>query len=182
MRRAHGTLTPKQERFVQEYLIDLNATQAAIRAGYSTRTAASIGAENLIKPEIAQAITQGQARFAKEAKVTAKMVIAEMARIGFANMRDYLDLSDPEHPTVDLSKITPEQASAIAETRVERRGLHWRTTIKLHDKLNALVNLGKHFGLFSERHLLGGLDGGEIKERKFFEIVFVKPTQRKDEL
>jgi Terminase small subunit len=76
--------------------------------------------------------------------VTAKKVIAEMVRIGFANMQDYLDLSDPENPTVDLSKITPEQASVIAETRVERKGLQLRVTIKLHDKLNALVNLGKH--------------------------------------
>ena len=55
--------------------------------------------------------------------MTAKKVIAEMARIGFDNMQDYLDLSDPEKPTIDLSKITPKQASVIAETRVERKGL-----------------------------------------------------------
>jgi hypothetical protein len=59
----------------------------------------------------------------------------------------------------------------IAETRVERRGLQRRVTIKLHDKLNALVNLGKHLGLFSERHLLGGLDGGEIKHHLVVEFV-----------
>ena len=50
-------------------------------------------------------------------------------------------------------------------------------TIKLHDKLNALVNLGKHLGLFSERHLLGGLDGGEIKQTQHMEIEFVKSTR-----
>jgi phage terminase small subunit len=169
-------LMPKQERFVQEYLVDLNATQAAIRAGYSKKTAASIGAENLIKPEIAVAITKGKAELAKETGVTAKNVIAEMARVGFANMQDYLDLSDPENPTIDLSKITPEQASTIAETRVERKGIQRRVTIKLHDKLNALVNLGKHLGLFSDKHLHGGLDGGPIQHRT--ELVFVGPTKK----
>lgn len=54
-------LTPKQARFVDEYLIDLNATQAAIRAGYSERTAQQIGAENLTKPVVAEAITERQA-------------------------------------------------------------------------------------------------------------------------
>jgi len=105
-----------------------------------------------------------------------------MARIGFANMHDYLDLTDPENPTIDLSKITPEQASVIAETRVERKGLQRRVTIKLHDKLNALVNLGKHLGLFNERHEHAGPDGEPIKHRNFVEIVFVEPTKRKDEL
>ena len=110
------------------------------------------------------------------AGVTAKKVIDEMAMIGFSNMQDYLDLSDPENPTIDLSKITSEQASVIAETRVERRGLQRRVTIKLRDKLNALVNLGKHLGLFSEKHLHGGLDGGPIQHRT--ELVFVEPTKR----
>jgi phage terminase small subunit len=93
---------------------------------------------------VSKAIVKGKQALAEKAGVTAKKVIAEMARIGFANMQDYLDLSDPENPTIDLSKITPEQASVIAETRVERKGLQRRVTIKLHDKLNALVNLGKH--------------------------------------
>ena len=101
---------------------------------------------------VSKAIVKGKQALAEKAGVTAKKVIAEMARIGFANMQDYLDLSAPENPTIDLSKITPEQASVIAETRVERKGLQRRVTIKLHDKPNALVNLGKHLGLFKERH------------------------------
>lgn len=172
-----GELTPKQERFVQEYLIDLNATQAAIRAGYSKKTAAAIGAENLIKPYLGEAIAERKAQLAKKAGVTAEQIVSEMANIGFSNMQNYLDLSDPENPTIDLSKITPQQASAIAETRVERRGLQRRVTIKLHDKLNALVNLGKHLGLFSERHLLGGLGGREVKRVQHVKVEFVKSTR-----
>ncbi len=63
-------LTPKQERFVAEYLIDLNATQAAIRAGYSVKTAKEIGAENLTKPAVKAAIDARIDQRAAEAKIT----------------------------------------------------------------------------------------------------------------
>ena len=68
-------LTPKQRRFVDEYLVDLNATQAARRAGYSERTAAAIGAENLRKPQIAAAIEQAQGARSERARVTQDMVL-----------------------------------------------------------------------------------------------------------
>ena len=68
-------LTPKQQRFVDEYLIDLNATQAAIRAGYSEKTAYSIGDENLKKPEIKKAIEQAQKERQKRTLVTQDDVI-----------------------------------------------------------------------------------------------------------
>jgi hypothetical protein len=58
-----------------------------------------------------------------------------------------------------------------------KRVIERRVKIKLHDKLNALVNLGKHLGLFSERHLLGGLDGGEIKHTQHMKVEFVKSTR-----
>lgn len=70
-----ANLTPKQQRFVEEYLIDLNATQAAIRAGYSEKTAAVIGAENLIKPNIAKAIQEAQEKLSNKAQVTIEMVV-----------------------------------------------------------------------------------------------------------
>ena len=70
-----ANLTPKQQRFVEEYLIDLNATQSAIRAGYSEKTAAVIGAENLIKPNIAKAITEAQEKLSNKAQITVEMVV-----------------------------------------------------------------------------------------------------------
>ena len=124
--------------------MDVNVTQAAIRAGYIQKTAQDQSSGLLSNVMVSKAIVKGKQALAEKAGVTAKKVIAEIARIGFANMHDYLDLTDPENPTIDLSKITPEQASVIAETRVERKGLQRRVTIKLHDKVNALVNLGKH--------------------------------------
>ncbi len=74
---ANGKLRPKQERFISEYLIDLNATQAAIRAGYSAHTAKSIGQENLTKPAIASAIAAAQNKAAEKAGVTLDWLLEE---------------------------------------------------------------------------------------------------------
>ena len=70
-----ANLTPKQQRFVEEYLIDLNATQAAIRAGYSEKTAKEIGSENLTKPNIAKVIAEAQEKLSNKAQVTVEMVV-----------------------------------------------------------------------------------------------------------
>src|SRR5690606_36988425 len=70
-----ANLTPKQQRFVEEYLIDLNATQAAIRAGYSEKTAYSVGHENLKKPEIQKAIEEAQSKLSNKTQVTVEMVV-----------------------------------------------------------------------------------------------------------
>lgn len=118
-------LTPKQARFVAEYLVDLNATQAAIRAGYSLKTAYSIGNENLKKPEIAAAIAERQSKIEAATGVTVEKVInalwTEATRTG-------------------------EEASHAA-------------------RVAALAHLGKHLGMFVERHEHTGRDGGPIETR-----------------
>ncbi len=70
-----ANLTPKQQRFVEEYLIDLNATQAAIRAGYSEKTAKEIGSENLTKPNIAKAIQEAQESLSNKTQLTVDMIV-----------------------------------------------------------------------------------------------------------
>ncbi len=72
------SMTPKQQAFVAEYLVDLNATQAAIRAGYSKRTASETGYENLRKPHIAAAITAGQAQRAARTEITQDYVLTSI--------------------------------------------------------------------------------------------------------
>lgn len=152
---SKGSLTPKQERFIAEYLIDLNATQAAIRAGYSQKTAGSIGQENLKKPEIAAAIAAKQKRLADKYEVTAERVIRELALIGFANMLDYVRVDSDGLARVDLSAVDRDQAAAIHEIKVESvvgSGDEPKTvekvTFKLADKRAALVDLGRHLSLF----------------------------------
>ncbi len=82
-----ANLTPKQQRFVEEYLIDLNATQAAIRAGYSEKTAQEIGSENLSKPMVAKAIAEAQEKLSNKAQVTVEMVVNGLLK----EAQDYAD-------------------------------------------------------------------------------------------
>ena len=82
-----ANLTPKQQRFVEEYLIDLNATQSAIRAGYSEKTAYSVGHENLKKPEIQKAIVEAQESLSSKTQLTVDMVVQGLLK----EAQDYAD-------------------------------------------------------------------------------------------
>lgn len=84
-------LTMKQRLFVAEYLRDLNATAAAVRAGYSRRTARQMAAENLTKPDIAQAIAEAMERRAEAAHIDAVRIVQELGRVGFSNIADLFD-------------------------------------------------------------------------------------------
>lgn len=158
-------LRGKQQRFVDEYLVDRNATQAAIRAGYSAKTAYSIGEENLRKPEVKKAIEIGEVEIAERTKITQDMVMKELAKIGFSNMLDYITITDGGDPVTDFSALTPDQAAAINEITVEEytegRGDDARnvkrTKFKLSDKRSALVDMGKHLGMFKD-HLVHSND------------------------
>ena len=176
--RKKDQLTAKQQRFVEEYLIDLNATQAAIRAGYSKKTAGAIGVENLKKPLIAAAISEGRRKQAERTEITADKVLAEPALLGFANMRDYIRISKDGEPYIDLSELTREQAAAISEVAVDdyvdKRGENAREVkkvrLKFHDKKGALVEIGKHLGMFTEK----------VEHRVLGPLVIVKQGKKKN--
>ncbi|MFW1952197.1 terminase small subunit [Acinetobacter beijerinckii] len=158
-------LRGKQQRFVDEYLVDRNATQAAIRAGYSAKTAYSIGEENLRKPEVKKAIELGEAEIAERTKITQDKVMKELEKIGFSNMLDYITITNGGDPVTDFSALTRDQAAAISEIVVEEytegRGDEARnvkrTKFKLSDKRSALVDMGKHLGMFKD-HLVHSND------------------------
>lgn len=171
---AQPALTPRQQRFVDEYLVDLNATQAAIRAGYSAKTAAEIGCENLSKPQIAAALKAAKDARAAQTGVTAQRVVAELAKIGFADIRNIVrwggavPLVDPESDEVrvvngvalvDSMDLTADQAAAIAEVSQSKGGT---LRIKLHDKQAALVSLGRHLGIFTDKQEVTGKDGAPL--------------------
>ncbi len=84
-------LTEKQKRFVAEYLVDLNATQAAIRAGYSEKTAGSVGNENLKKPEIREALQKAIKDRESRTEITQDQVLGELRKVAFAKAADYTD-------------------------------------------------------------------------------------------
>ena len=117
-------LTPKQARFVQEYLIDLNAAQAAIRAGYSAKTARVIGHENLTKPDIAAAIEKAMAERAERTRLTADWVVDELRKIAGANMADYMKSTPEGDPYLDFSALrlaTVATATSASSAPVKKR-------------------------------------------------------------
>jgi phage terminase small subunit len=169
--KGGGVVNSKQERFVQEYIIDLNATQAAIRAGYKPKTAYSTGSENLKKPEIQTAIAKAEAERSARTQITADRVLQELAKLAFANMADYMRVGPNGDPVCDFSKLTRDQAAALVEVTVEDfldgRGDNTREVrrikFKLADKKGALVDIGKHLGMFVDRTEITGKEGGPVE-------------------
>lgn len=205
-------MTPKQARFVEEYLIDLNATQAAIRAGYSAKTAHSIGEENLRKPEIAATLASRQAARSIRTEITQDRVLEELWAIATADPNDLVqfrrgacpkcwsigpDVEEELEPqghggslkrarnaavlvidqdpnpgceqcggegvgrawVADTRKLTGAARRLYAGVKVTKDGLE----VKMHDQAAALVNVGRHLGMFKDRVEHTGRDGGPIE-------------------
>lgn len=146
-------MTKKQKRFVEEYLIDLNATQAAIRAGYSPDSAKEIGSENLTKPDIAKAVDQAIAERSRRTGVNADRVVRELAKIAFVNAGEVVDLDT----ALLMDKISDDDMAAIQSVKVKTFGEDGiEREVKLADKLKALELLGKHLGLFKDKVEING--------------------------
>lgn len=147
-------LSPKQEQFVTEYLVDLNATQAAIRAGYSPKTAYSMGQRLLKKVEMQKAIQEARIRQQKRTEITADRVLKEYARIAFFDPRGlFMDNGKP----LDINELDSDTAAALAGLDVmeeytgygeSRVFIGYTKKYKIADKLRALDALAKHLGLF----------------------------------
>lgn len=156
-------LRGKQERFVQEYLIDRNATAAAIRAGYSRKTARAIGAENLTKPNIAAEIEKRSKRLVSKLEITQERVRQELAAIAFANGTDFAIITHNGLVRLTPTEDVPEEKrKAVASIKEGQYG----TEIKLHDKVRALELLGKDLGMFG-----GGNTPTNEQENNIFEVI-----------
>ena len=144
-------LTEKQRRFVDEYLIDLNATQAAIRAGYSVKTAREQASQNLTKLNIQQAISEKMAERSKRTGVNQDRIVMELAKIAFVNAADVIDSDDA---TIKAG-ATADDTAAIQSVKVKviptKEGEGVEREIRLNDKLKALELLGKHLGMWNDK-------------------------------
>jgi phage terminase small subunit len=156
-------LTAKAMRFGEEYIIDLNATQAAIRAGYSEKTAYSIGQENLKKPEIQEYIQKLMEERSKRTEITADLVLKEYAKLGLADIKNYLsyktvmtkvgtdedgqDIFDYA-PIIDLKDSEEVDGAPISEVSISKDGTF---KFKFHDKKGALDSMAKHLGMFTDK-------------------------------
>lgn len=141
-------LTPKQQRFVEEYMIDLNATQAAIRAGYSEKTAYAVGHENLKKTEIAKALSAARGERSQRTEITADYVLSTI-----------LETVERCKQAVPVTDKTGKQV--VVET--EDGELVPAYTFDSKAVLRGCELLGKHLALFTDKHELTGKDGGPVE-------------------
>lgn len=172
-----GGLSPKEKRFVEEYLIDLNATKAAERAGAPSNSAKQRGYELLQKPDVAAAIEEAQRARSDRTKVTQDMVLQELARVAFASLADVTNwgvkevaigyddegrrlaaedigmavkveyVPQPFVEPVDRDELMPEVRAAVAEVSLGREGFK----IKMHDKIGALDKIARHLGMYKDK-------------------------------
>ena len=146
-------VTDKQRAFIQEYILDYNATQAAIRAGYSTRTAKEQGARLLSNVNVSDELQKEVAKRSVRTGITADRVIQELARIALVNPADINNMDDSARD--DTAAINGYKV----RTYTDKDGIiKTETDIKLCDKIRALELLGKHIGIFTDTlNLSGGI-------------------------
>lgn len=170
--------TAKQRAFVAEYLVDLNGTQAALRAGYSATSARQLASETLSKPYIAEAIDDA---LQKRGGATRTRIVDELAKVAFADIRKAVEwhgdlVREKDNPDggdvlvikeifsnhvrlLDSAQLDGDTAAAIAEVKQSPTG---GLSIKFHDKLAALDKLGRALNLFKERVEITGKDGSPL--------------------
>lgn len=163
-------LSDKRARFVQEYLLDLNGTKAAIRAGYSAKTAPQAANQLLNRTDIQVALQEAMQARSKRTEITQDMVLQELAKIGFSDIRRVVrwgpvaPVTEGETDYISAVQLIPsddiddDTAGAISEVAEGRDGVK----VKLHDKRAALVDIGKHLGMFKNSMELTGPDGAPL--------------------
>lgn len=149
-------LTPKQATFVSEYLIDLNATQAAIRAGYSANTAQEQSSRLLSNVMVAAAIEKAMEARSARTEITADRVLRELGKIGFSDIRKLFTPGGNLLPVSDLDDDAAACLSSIEITTRKVRGgdddeVEDVSKVRLWDKRAALVDIGKHLGMFTDK-------------------------------
>jgi phage terminase small subunit len=172
---AKAEISPKARLFIQEYLVDLNGTKAAIRAGYAKSGARQEGARLLAKAVIQEEIAVARGKMAQRIEVTQDMVMRELARIGFADPRTLFDdagrlrllhtLSADEAACLASVEVVTRTLAAAGDAPAEVERTH---KVKMWDKVNALTQMGRKLGMFIDRHqhrfvqALEDMDEGEL--------------------
>ena len=153
-------LTEKQRIFCHEYVVDWNASRAAIAAGYSKKTAYSIGGENLKKPELKSYIEYIQKDLAKLAGVSALKNIQELSKLAYTNLSDF---KDGWMTQKDFNELSDEKKAALSEIQYTTRkygedGTENIVKFKMHDKIKAIDMINKMLGFNSAQKIQHGND------------------------
>ena len=140
-------LTAKQQRFCDEYLIDLNATQAAIRAGYSPKTACEQASRLLANVKVQEVIAVEMARRSKRTGINQDRVLMEIAKMAFVNIDDVIDLN-----TAQVKQTaTKEDLACIQSVKIKPTEFGTEREIRICDKKSNLELLGRHLGMFKDK-------------------------------
>lgn len=139
-------LTKKQKLFVEEYLIDLNATQAAIRAGYSEKRASEMGYQLLQKTTVSEEIQKRMKDRQQRTEITQDRVLQELEKIGFADVTDFVTIRGGMVQIKSTAEMPADKIGAIAGIKEGANGIE----IKLNDKGKALELIGRHLGMFKD--------------------------------
>ena len=163
-------MNQKQKAFATEYVLDYNATQAAIRAGYSEKAAYNQGNRLMKNDEVQAMIGELEAASSERTAITKDMVIKELARIAFVDPRNLFD--EGGRPK-DIRFLDPDTAAALSSVDIyeefdyngdEKELMGYTKKYKWADKLRALEMLGKHLGMFTDKvHVEGTVDTGSDK-------------------
>lgn len=141
-------MNAKQQRFIDEYLIDFNATRAALVAGYSNKTARAQGARLLTNANVKAEIDKRKAETVEALQITREQVVQELASLGFANLTDFIELNESrEIQLKSLEDIPTDKLKALSSLEVSKNGLK----VKLYDKIRALETLGRYTGLLDTK-------------------------------
>ena len=166
-------LNAKQERFCEEYLVDLNATQAAIRAGYSVKTAKSQGSRLLTNADVSARVDALKAERSKRTEITADRVLRELARVAFVDPTDVLEMAKakvrPDVTDHDRAVIAGVKVKYIPVKQYDEDGEMTvvdaiEREVKLADKLRALDMLAKHLNMYEKGQQQGDGEDGEAAE------------------
>ena len=158
-RISSGGMLPKRRAFVEHYKRMKNATQAAIAAGYSKKTAKQQGSDLLTYPDVKAAISAGLDQEIERLEITGERIRQNLADIANGTVADFIRVGDRGHPIIDFSGMTPEQARCLASVTVEefvdgrsdKREVR-RVKFTIADRVKANELLGRHYGLFAEEH------------------------------
>ncbi len=147
-------LNPKQARFVAEYLKDCNATQAAIRAGYSAKTAEQQGSRLLGFAEVRKAVDEAMQRRAERTEVKAEDILRELLRLAMVDVGKAFDAEGKLLPLHEMPEDVRRAIAGVETTTITRDDgpVTVLTKVKWWDKVRGLELLGKHLGLYLERH------------------------------
>lgn len=155
----------RHEIFAQQIAKGASNREAYKTAGYDSENLESVDASAarlLADVRVEQRVKELQEEAAKATGVTVQRVVAELAKIGFSDTRAALSWGPDGVLLKSSADLTADEAAAVAEVHQTKDGIR----IKLHDKQAALVNLGKHLGMFSDKLELTGKDGGAIETKE----------------